>query len=303
MVERRRNVARLRDVLARGKSMLGYPIMQNAQLDAQVLLCHILGIERAMLYAYPEREITSQQEQQYFALIARRKQHEPVAYLTEHKEFYGLDFFVDKRVLIPRPETELLVEKGLEIIKRGIAGGHVPVVADVGTGSGAIPITIAVEEPRLPYLYATDISPDALEVARLNCQRHHVTERVRLLQGNLISPLPESVDLLLANLPYIGTDEIDDIPPDVRFYEPYQALFSGQDGLELLRRLAEEVRRYNVLKPAGVLLLEIGYQQREQLTDLMYKLWDDAYIVCVKDNAGFDRILQVRTLKNKKCKM
>jgi release factor glutamine methyltransferase len=295
MLERRRNVARLQDVLARGKGMLGYPIVQGAQLDAQILLCHVLEIERAMLYAYPEREITSQQEEQYFALIARRMQHEPVAYLTEHKEFYGLDFFVDKRVLIPRPETELLVERSLEIIKRSIAGGHVPVVADVGTGSGAIPISIAVEEPRLPYLYATDISPDALEVARLNCQRHHVAERVRLLQGNLISPLPEPVDVLLANLPYIGTDEIDDIPPDVRFYEPYQALFSGPDGLDLLRRLAEEVRRCHILKPAGVLLLEIGYQQCMQLTDLMHDLWDNASIVCIKDDAGFDRILQITT--------
>lgn len=288
-------MAILQDVLARGKSMLGHSIVQNAQLDAQVLLCHVLGIERAMLYAYPEREITLQQEEQYFALIARRKQHEPVAYLTGHKEFYGLDFFVDKRVLIPRPETELLVERSLEIIKRSIADGHVPVVADVGTGSGAIPITIAVEEPCLPYLYAIDISPDALEVACLNCQRHHVTERVRLLQGNLISPLPEPVDLLLANLPYIGTDEIDDISPDVRFYEPYQALFSGPDGLDLLRRLAEEVRRCNILKPAGVLLLEIGYQQREQLTDLMRKLWDNAHAICIKDDTGFDRILQIET--------
>jgi release factor glutamine methyltransferase len=275
--------------------MLGYPIVQSAQLEAQVLLCHVLGIERAMLYAYPEREITSQQEEQYFALIARRKQHEPVAYLTGHKEFYGLDFFVDKRVLIPRPETELLVERSLEIIKRNIAGGRVPVVADIGTGSGAIPITIAVEEPRLPYLYAADISPDALEVARLNCQRHHVAERVRLLQGNLISPLPEPVDVLLANLPYIGTDEIDDISPDVHFYEPYQALFSGPDGLDLLRRFAEEVRRCHILKPAGVLLLEIGYQQREQLTNLMRKLWNNACIVCIKDDAGFDRILRIET--------
>ena len=110
--------------------MLGYPIVQSAQLDAQVLLCHVLGIERAILYAYPEREITPLQEQEYFTLIARRKQHEPVAYLMEHKEFYGLDFFVDRRVLIPRPETELLVETALEFIKRSITSGHVPVVAD-----------------------------------------------------------------------------------------------------------------------------------------------------------------------------
>ena len=278
--------------------MLGYPIVQSAQLDAQVLLCHVLGIERAILYAYPEREITPLQEQQYFTLIARRKQHEPVAYLMEHKEFYGLDFFVDRRVLIPRPATELLVETALEFIKRSITGGHMPVVADIGTGSGAIPVAIAVEEPRLPYIYANDISSDALEVAHLNCQRHHVSERVKLLHGDLVSPLPEPVDLLLANLPYVGTNEVDDIPPDVHLYEPHQALFSGPDGLDLLCKLGEEVYRCSVLKPAGVLLLEIGYQQREQLTHLFHKIWPKAIIACQQDHAGFDRILQVKPFKN-----
>jgi release factor glutamine methyltransferase len=277
--------------------MLGYPTVQSAQLDAQILLCHVLEIERPALYAYPEREVSHCQEQRYLTLIARRKQHEPIAYLTGHKEFYGLDFFVDKRVLIPRPETELLVERSLEVIRRSMAGGDVPVVADIGTGSAAIPIALALAEPRISCLYGTDISADALEVARLNCQRHHVTERVRLLQGDLIAPLPEPVDVLLANLPYIGTDEMDDIPPDVRFYEPQQALFGGPDGLGLLHRLGEEVRRCNMLKPAGVLLLEIGYQQRAQLTYLIHEIWHDATITCLQDNAGFDRILQVETFK------
>jgi len=291
-------VTTLQDALAQGKSTLGYPNVRSAQLDAQVLLCHVLEIERATLYAYPEREISPLQEQQYFTLITRRKLHEPVAYLTGHKEFYGLDFYVNKQVLIPRPETELLVETALEVIKPSIASGYVPVVADIGTGSGAIPIAIAIEEPRLPYIYASDISSDALEIAHINCQRHHVTERVRLLQGDLVSLLPEPVDLLLANLPYVGTDEMDSLAPDVRLYEPYEALFSGPDGLNLLRRLGEEVHRCSVLKPAGVLLLEIGYQQREQLTHLLQEIWPNATITCRQDNAGFDRILQVETFKN-----
>ena len=297
VIERASNVTTLQDVLVQAKGMLGYPSARNAQLDAQVLLCHILGIERTTLYAYPEREITSLQEQQYFTLIARRKQHEPVAYLTGHKEFYGLDFCVDKRVLIPRPETELLVEMALEIIKCSIASEHVPVVADIGTGSGAIPITIAVEEPHLPYIYASDASSDAFDVARLNCQQHHVIERVRLLQGDLVSSLPEPVDLLLANLPYVGTKEVEYLC-HVHLYEPHQALFSGPDGLDLLHRLGEEVRQCSVLKPAGVLLLEIGYQQREELTHLFYDLWPDATITCQQDHAGFDRILQVKTFKD-----
>ena len=293
-------MALLQDILTRGKAILGHPIVYSAQLDAQVLLCHILEIERAMLYAYPEREITPLQEQQYFAMIARRKRHEPVAYLTGHKEFFGLDFFVDRRVLIPRPETELLVETALDMIKHCIANGHMPVVADIGTGSGAIPITIAVQEPRLLYVYASDISFDALEIVRLNCQRHFVTERVRLLQGDLISPLPEPVDLLLANLPYVGTDELDAIPPDVHLYEPHQALFSGPDGLDLLRRLGKDISQQNVLKSAGILLLEIGYQQREALTHLFHDIWPDATITCQHDSAGLDRILQIKMFKNEK---
>ncbi len=291
-------MALLQDVLARGKNILGHPVEQSASLDAQVLLCHVLGIERAMLYAYPEREITPLQEKQYITLIACRKQHEPVAYLTGHKEFYGWDFAVDQRVLIPRPETELLVETALARIKHRIACGQVPVVADIGTGSGAIAITIAVEEPRLPYIYACDMSSAALEVASLNCQQHHVTERVRLRQGDLVSHLPEPVDLLLANLPYVGTDEMDSIAPDVHLYEPHQALFSGPDGLDLLGRLGKEIHHHRVLKAGGMLLLEIGYQQRERLTHLLHEFWPSAIITCQQDHAGFDRLLQIETIEN-----
>jgi release factor glutamine methyltransferase len=291
-----RIVTTLQDALVRAKSMLGGPDVQSAQLDAQVLLCHVLGIERSMLYAYPEREIAAQQERCYLELIARKKQHEPVAYLTGHKEFYGLDFSVDERVLIPRPETELLVESALEMIRHRMAGGHVPIVADIGTGSGAIPIAIAVEEPRLPYLYASDVSCAALQIARLNCQRQHVVERVRLLHGDLVSTLPEPIDLLLANLPYVGTAEIMDIAPDVQLYEPHQALFSGPDGLDLLRRLGEEIHNSDVLKPAGALVLEIGYRQREALTHLFHRFWPDATITCRKDHAGFERILRIENI-------
>ena len=150
----------------------------NARLDAQLLLSHTLHTERSFLYAYPEHVLTSQQEQHYQTLIERRSRGEPIAYLTGHKEFYGLDFLIDKRVLIPRPETELLVEAALNSCRTMFDAGRTPIVADIGTGSGAIPVTLAVLEPRLPYLYACDISTDALDVASLNCQRHHVEDRV-----------------------------------------------------------------------------------------------------------------------------
>ncbi len=263
------------------------------RLDAQILLAYVLHVERSTLYAYPERELTPLQEQQYLVLIERRAQGEPVAYLTGHKEFYGLDFLIDRRVLIPRPETELLVETALQVCRQKIAAGYVPIVADIGTGSGAIPIALAVNEPRLSYLYATDISNDALAVAALNCQRHHVEARVLLLQGDLIAPLPEPVDVLTANLPYVGTNETDLLTPDVYDYEPHLALFSGPDGLDIIERFLKDVATSTKLKAEAVILLEIGYQQRERLSQVVNKLWPLSKVSLYKDYAGWDRVLQV----------
>jgi len=281
------------DALERGARVLTDAGQQSTRLDAQVLLGYVLGVERSTLYAYPEREITPEQAQQFFTLIEQRRHGEPVAYLTGHKEFYGLDFLVDKRVLIPRPETELLVESALSVIRRKLVDGQMPLVADIGTGSGAIPITLAVEEPRLSYLYASDLSPEALQVAYLNCQLHHVETRVRLLQGDLLAPLPEPVDLLTANLPYVGTEEMDLLAPDVRTYEPHLALFSGPHGLDLLLRFCKEVQESGTLKEGAVMLLEIGYQQREPLASVLHKLWPQAAVTFQKDYSGWDRLLQV----------
>lgn len=281
----------IQEVLTQGRNRLGFPTVLSAHLDAQVLLCHVLRIERSTLYAHPEQPVTSEQEHAYFELIRRRSQHEPVAYLTGLKEFYGRQFVVDQRVLIPRPETELLIEKALDDIRQRLASGTVPVVADIGTGSGAIPITLALEEPRLPAIYACDISSDALAVAELNCQRLEVASRVRLLQGDLLAPLPEAVDVLLANLPYIGTEE--ELAPDVQQYEPYQALYSGPHGLDLVRRLCEDALQSGTLKEGGMIVLEIGYQQREALTHLTQLLWPEAKVLFYQDYAGLDRFLQI----------
>src|SRR5579883_1959963 len=272
--------------------------VENPRLDAQLLLSHVLGKERSYLYMYPEQELDPAQEARWRALLARRERGEPIAYLLGHKEFYGLEFCVDRRVLIPRPETELLVEAALSICRQHLSQGRAPLVADIGTGSGAIPVSIAVNEPALPYLYATDISADALEVARLNCRRHQVTDRVRLLQGNLLEPLPAAVDLLLANLPYVGTREQETMLPDVLNYEPHLALFSGPDGLELLQRLLREAGRGEKLRTGAVLLLEIGYRQRESLTHLAQAIWPQARVSCLKDYAGWDRVLQIETMSD-----
>lgn len=265
----------------------------DARLDAQVLLSHTLHVERNFLYAYPEHILTSEQEQQYQSLLERRSRGEPVAYLIGHKEFYGLDFQVDKRVLIPRPETELLVEAALNACRKMLDAGRTPIVADIGTGSGAIPVTLAVLEPRLPYLYACDISTDALDVAYLNCQHHHVEDRVRLLQGDLLAPLPEPVDILTANLPYVGTDELEELPPDVRDYEPHLALFSGPLGLDLMLRFFQQLKHSQKLKEDALLLLEIGYRQQEALTLILREIWPHATLKFTQDFAGWSRVLHV----------
>jgi len=267
--------------------------VENPRLDAQLLLCAVLDKERSYLYMYPEQDLSATQEARWQTLLARRAQGEPVAYVLGQKAFYGLDFTVDQRVLIPRPETELLVEAALATCQRLLNSGHMPVVADIGTGSGAIPISIAVHEPRLPLLYACDVSPDALAVARLNCQRHQVTERVRLLQGDLLEPLPEPVDLLLANLPYVGTDEKLSMTPDVLNYEPHLALFSGAAGLDIVTRLLHQAAQGHKLRAKAVLLLEIGFRQGEPLTQLAREIWSDARITLLRDYAGWDRILHI----------
>ena len=283
----------IREALAYGKSMLAQGGQFNPDLDAQVLLGHVLHVERATLYTYPERLLTAEQEQQFQQLLKRRRQGEPVAYLIGFQEFFGLNFLVDRRVLIPRPETELLVEAALKVIRALLASGRPPLVADIGTGSGAIPITLAVQEPRLPYLYACDISPDALEMAYLNCQRYRVEQRIHLLRGDLLTPLPEPVDILIANLPYVGTNEMEILAPDVREYEPHLALFSGPQGLDLLHRFFAEAQQPGKLQDGAVMLLEIGYQQREPLTRFLHELWPQAQIEFEKDYAGWDRILKI----------
>jgi release factor glutamine methyltransferase len=283
----------IQDLLSYGIVLLRKVRHESASLEARMLLEDVLGVDRAILYTHPEREVEEAFVQQYRDLIARRVQGEPVAYLTGHREFYGLDFLVDRRVLIPRPETELLVDVALPLLRERLDKGQSPIVADIATGSGIIPITLAVEEPRLLSLYATDISSDALAVAHQNCVLHHVENRVNLLQGDLLAPLPEPVDFLTANLPYVGIDETDLLSVDVYHYEPHIALFSGPHGLDLLQRLCQDLRQSGMLRDKAVLLLEIGFRQREPLERILYELWPQATIVCKQDYAGWDRLMQV----------
>jgi release factor glutamine methyltransferase len=257
------------------------------RLEAEVLLGHVLGLTRAQIHAHLGRRLDAAELESYYELVERRRQHEPVAYIIGHKEFYGLDFCVDRRVLIPRPETELLVEKGLEI---GQVASHPLTIADVGTGCGAMAISLAVNLPQA-IIYALDVSFEALEVTALNCGRYRVEKHVHLLQGDLLSPLPEPVDLIVANLPYVSGAEWEQLPRTITAYEPRSALDGGPDGLNAIRRLLAQVQSY--LKPQATILLEIGAAQGAAVTNLAGRHFPAAIVEVAQDYAGLDRMVVV----------
>jgi release factor glutamine methyltransferase len=264
----------------------------EARLDAQVLLAHVLGVDRSWLFAHHDYALTSHEAERYTELIARRIALEPVAYLVGRREFYGIDLLVDRRVLIPRPETEMLVDAVL-----GHAEAAAPQllrVADVGTGSGALALAVASHAPNV-HVYAIDLSPDALAVALMNTTRLGLGERVTLLHGDLLAPLAESsspkpLDVVVANLPYVNSRDYLTLQADVRNYEPKSALDGGPQGLDLIDRLLRQVPR--VLAPGGLIVLEIAYDQGEPILDLISRRLPQAQEVDLRqDYQGRDRMV------------
>jgi release factor glutamine methyltransferase len=257
-------------------------------LDAQTLLAHTLGVSRATLLAYPERKLTHEQVVTVVCLVERRLAHEPVAYLVGHKEFMGLDFAVDGRALIPRPETELLVEAALaDFCARSSHHTQTVSVADVGTGSGAIALSLARLEPRAAPIYALDIATAALDLARQNARRLGVAERVTFLHSDLLDALPQPVDMLLANLPYVARHDQGELAIDVRLYEPEVALYGEEDGLALLRRLFALAPKYTTSD--ATIGVEFGYNQRNAVEGLARAAFPSARIRIGADYAGWDR--------------
>jgi release factor glutamine methyltransferase len=257
---------------------------ETPRLDAEVLLAHTLGWSRARVLSRLQETISDEMLQQFRTLILRRAAREPVAYLVGRKEFYGLEFVVDRRVLVPRPETETLVDTALEWAKQ--RPGPL-VIADVGTGSGCIAVALAVHLPQA-HIYAIDLSSDALAVARQNVIRHHVDASVTLLTGDLLAPLPQPVDLLVSNPPYTVLDEVD---PGVRMHEPHLALDGGSDGLAVYRRLFAAAP--SALRPGGALMLEIGATQARAVVDLARRAFPSAAVYVQRDLAGRDRVVAV----------
>jgi release factor glutamine methyltransferase len=263
--------------------------VESPRLDAELLLAQILQTNRAVVLAWPERILTPKELACYRDFVMRRAAREPLAYIVGHREFYDLDLLVDSRVLIPRPETELLIERTLEIAQQK----EMPlVVADVGSGSGAIAVTLAVHLPQAT-VYALDGSAGALAVTAENACRHGVTDRVHCLQGDLLEPLPEKVDLLTANLPYVSTTEWQELPPEIHDYEPRGALEGGSDGLSLINRLLATAGAY--LRPGGAILLEIGAGQGASVTALARQHFPGTRVGLYQDYAGLDRLVVVET--------
>ncbi len=251
-------------------------------LDADVLLAHALGVAKEALVAHPEIELSADEAARFDALIAKRADGMPVAYLRGIKEFYGLRFSVDPRVLVPRPETEALVDA----VRAWVAGRPLTVV-DVGTGSGAIAIALAVSEPQL-RLIATDVSAGALAVAKANAGA--LGARVDFREGDLLAPVTEAVDAVAANLPYLRDLELDRLAGDRTSlaFEPRVATVAGPDGLRLVRRAIADLRR--VLAPDGAAFFECDPPQAETIATLLAPL---GRVDVVQDLAGLDRVVRV----------
>lgn len=256
------------------------------RLDSEVLLSHVLGIGRTALLAHSDEIISEENIRAFETLVERRAKGEPVAYLTGHKEFYGLDLSIDKHVLVPRPETESVVEACLEMVANGGDGQ----LADIGTGSGAILVAVGVNRPHL-RLFGTDVSAEVLRVAAANCERYGLTERVTLYRGHLLEPLPGRVNVIAANLPYVPPGEAS---PDVATWEPNVAVFGGgEDGTMLIRDFLASVPRY--LLPSGGVVMEVAHSQGGLVGELARQAFPLARIEVRKDLAGYDRIVVIET--------
>jgi release factor glutamine methyltransferase len=260
----------------------------SPNLDALLLLAAVLETNKATLLAHPERPLTAHEAEWFAEHVARRTERVPLAYLLGAREFYGRDFLVTPDVLVPRPETELLVELALEHCRQQPT---VEWAADVGTGSGALAVTLGTERPGL-RIVATDRSPAALAVAATNAARHAVAGQLHLVCTDLLGGVSGRLGLIVANLPYVPSTTIASLMPEVARYEPRLALDGGPDGLALNRRLLAEAA-YR-LTPGGLLLLEMGSDQGAALRAEALRCFPGADVAILPDLAGLDRVVRVR---------
>jgi len=284
----------LKDALGSAIGQLTAATVGSPRMNAEVLLMFTLGCDRAYLYAHPERELTAAELSRYGHALEQRAQGVPSQYITGHQEFWGMDLIVSPAVLIPRPETEHVVETVLGLISRrgapradsGSAGYR---IVDVGTGSGCIALALSKERPDAE-VHATEISPAALEVARANAARHQLEAGIRFHQTNLLQGLESGYfDVVASNPPYVGESEEDEVQLEVRKFEPRSAVFAGPTGLEVIERLIPQA--YIVLKPGAYLVLEMSGTIATGVARLL-KDWHDLQIT--NDLQGIPRVTAAR---------
>ncbi len=268
---------------------LGGHASESPRLDAEVLLAHALGCERIALYTRFDEVPGDAVRVAFRGLVQQRAQGAPVAYLVGHKEFFSLDFEVNRAVLIPRPDSEFVVLEFLRLAKPrdGVVG------LDVGTGSGNLAVA-AEHQLASARFFATDTSPEALAVARRNAERHGVADRIEFLRGHLFEPLAAGtqVDFVLSNPPYIPHDQIAQLPIGVRDHEPHAALDGGPTGLEVVGQIIAQAARY--LRPGGQLILEIGAAQESAVRDMIAKRGEYELLPTIFDYAGHARVVSAR---------
>jgi release factor glutamine methyltransferase len=281
----------LRDALAAAISRLTAANVPSPRLNAELLLVFTLECDRAYLYAHPERQLSANDQSRYDQALTERERGVPAQYITGHQEFWGMDFIVTPAVLIPRPETEHVIETVLERV--GVGRALLPAdslrIVDVGTGSGCIALALAKELPSAE-IHATENSPEALEIARANAARHQLEARIQFHQTDLLRGFERGrCDFVVSNPPYVGESEEDQVQLEVRKYEPRQAVFAGPTGLEVISRLIPQARES--LNPGGWLVMEISGTIAERVRELL-EGWKDVRIS--NDLQGILRVISAR---------
>lgn len=269
--------------------------LPSPRLDAEVLLGYITKKTREFIYTYPDKRLTRKQQTALNKIIVQRAKGLPVAYLTSHKEFFGLDFFVNRDVLIPRPETELLIEEALQLLKKN----KKKTIADIGTGSGCIAISLAKALSSRAKahgnwnIYASDISRAAIRVAKKNARHHRILKKIRFFHGDLLAPFyGKKTDIIIANLPYLPNDRPINSPLSRSLrYEPRKALFAGGQGLDIYQRFFRQLKNLK-LRPTDI-LIEISPEQTTRIRKMITNLFRQAKIKIIKDLAGKNRIIKI----------
>lgn len=273
----------VREALQRASSFMSMSSIEDGRFVAELVLRHVLGWDRTHFFTHMDQILSNEQWTRVSDLLQKRAEGIPVQYLFGEQEFYGLPFKVNPSVLIPRPDTEILVE---QVLKRRPVDKSL-VVADIGTGSGAIAISLAVHSQW--RVFAVDIAQASLDVARENSQRNQVEDRITFLQGDLLSPLSEKVDILVSNPPYIPSLDIEQLDVQVRFHEPRRALDGGVDGLDFYRRLCDGIG--GVLKEGGLVAFEVGAGQARDVEQLLIETGMISRTDVVSDLTGIERVV------------